>query len=160
MLEELKYAEAWNARQHPKMFEDADLVKMATIYPAQLAGLSDKIGSLSRGYLADLLLLKRNSTDPYAALLHATPLDVRLVVVGGKPIYGDRDLMEKLLPQAALEPVSICHKDGAKVLYLGSEASQGGLRKTWKETSEQLARALQQWKISIAELAEESECVK
>jgi 5-methylthioadenosine/S-adenosylhomocysteine deaminase len=160
MLEELKYAEAWNARQHPKVFEDADLVKMATIYPAQLAGLSDKIGSLSRGYLADLLLLKRNSTDPYAALLHATPLDVRLVVVGGKPIYGDRDLMEKLLPQAALEPVSICHKDGAKVLYLGSEASQGGLRKTWKETSEQLARALQQWKISIAELAEESECVK
>jgi hypothetical protein len=159
MLEELKYAEAWNARQHPKMFEDAELVKMATIYPAQLAGLSDKIGTLSRGYLADLLLLKRSRTDPYAALLHADPLDVRLVVVGGKPIYGDRDLMEKLLPQAALEPVSIC-KDGAKVLYLGGEASQGGLRKTWKETSEQLARALQQWKISIAELAEESECAK
>jgi 5-methylthioadenosine/S-adenosylhomocysteine deaminase len=160
MLEELKYAEAWNARQHPKMFEDADLVKMATVYPAQLAGLSDRIGTLSRGYFADLLLLKRRGTDPYAALLHATPLDVRLVVVGGKPIYGDRDLMEKLLPQAVLEPVNICHKDGAKVLYLGSEASQGGLRKTWKETSEQLARALQQWKISIAELAEESECAK
>jgi 5-methylthioadenosine/S-adenosylhomocysteine deaminase len=160
MLEELKYAQAWSARQHPKVFEDAELVKMATIYPARLAGLSDKIGTLSRGYLADLLLLKRSRTDPYAALLHANPLDVRLVVVGGKPIYGDRDLMEKLLPEAVLEPVTICHKDGAKVLYLGSEASQGGLRKTWKETSEQLARALQQWKVSIAELAEESECAK
>jgi 5-methylthioadenosine/S-adenosylhomocysteine deaminase len=53
MIEEMKYAAAWNARQHPKVFEDAELVKMATIYPAQLAGLSDKIGSLSRGNLAD-----------------------------------------------------------------------------------------------------------
>lgn len=160
MLEELKYAEAWNARQHPKVFEDAEIVKMATSYPAQLAGLSDKIGSLSRGYLADLLLLKRKGTQPYSALLHATPLDVRLVVVGGKPIYGDRDLMEKLLPQAVLEAVNICHQDGAKVLYLGSEASQGGLRKTWRETSEQLALALQQWKIPLADLAEDSECAK
>jgi 5-methylthioadenosine/S-adenosylhomocysteine deaminase len=83
MIEEMKYAAAWNARQHPKVFEDAELVKMATIYPAQLAGLSDKIGSLSRGNLADLLLLKRGGADPYNALVHATPLDIRLVIVGG-----------------------------------------------------------------------------
>jgi len=96
MIEELKYAGAWNARQHPKVFADADLVKMATIYPAQLAGLSEKIGSLSRGYFADLLLLRRKGADPYAALLHATPLDIRLIVLGGRPVYGDKDLMEKL----------------------------------------------------------------
>ncbi len=157
MLEELKYAAGWNARQHPKVFDDADLVKMATIYPAQLAGLGDKIGSLSRGHLADLLLLKRKGTDPYAALLHATPLDVRLVVVGGQPIYGDTDLMEKLLPKRDLETVEICGKE--KSLYLGSNRSAGGLRKTWKETTDQLTNALLlQWKIKIADLAEPSEC--
>lgn len=158
MLEELKYAEAWNDRQNPRVFEDAELVRMATIYPAQLAGLSDKIGSLSSGHLADLLLLKRKGTEPYAALLHATPLDVRLVIVGGKPIYGDRDLMEKFFPADALQSVLLCHNDSGKVLYLDNEAFQGGLGKTWRETTGKLAEALHQWKISLAGLAEESEC--
>jgi len=160
MLEELKYADAWNSRQRPKVFEDADLVKTATSSPAQLAGLGEKIGSLSRGFFADLLLIKRKGSDPYAALLHASPLDVRLVVVGGKPVYGDRDLMEQLLPQAVLEPVTICHQDSAKVLYLGAEASHGGLRNTWRESQEQLALALRQWNIPLADLAEDSECGK
>jgi 5-methylthioadenosine/S-adenosylhomocysteine deaminase len=159
MLEELKYADSWNARQRPKVFEDAELVKMATSSAAQLAGLSDKIGSLSRGLFADLLLVKRNGNDPYAAILRASPLDIRLVVVGGTPVYGDKDLMEKLLPQAMLEPVMVCHKDAAKVLYLG-EASQVGLKKTWRETEEQLGLALRQWNITLAGLAEDSECGK
>jgi 5-methylthioadenosine/S-adenosylhomocysteine deaminase len=152
MLEELKYAKGWNARQNPRVFEDADLVKMATIYPAQPAGLGDKIGSLWRGYFANLLVLRRKGAEPYAALLHGTPLDVRLVVVGGKPVYGDRDLMEKLLPGALLEPVSFCRKDEQKVLYLGIDATASPLRKTWKETTEQLDRALHQWNIRLAEL--------
>jgi 5-methylthioadenosine/S-adenosylhomocysteine deaminase len=158
MIEEMKYAAAWNAKQHKKVFEDADLVKMATIYPAQLAGLSDKIGSLSRGYLADLLLIKRKGTDPYAALVHATPQDIRLIILGGKPIYGDKGLMEKFVPASALEAVSVCHKDDAKMLYLGPDASLPPLKKTWKETTVQLDRALQQWNIKLSELAEDSEC--
>jgi 5-methylthioadenosine/S-adenosylhomocysteine deaminase len=158
MIEELKYAGAWNARHHPKIFDDADLVKMATTYPARLAGLSEKTGSLSRGYFADLLLLRRKGADPYAALLHATPLDVRLVVVDGRPVYGDKDLMELLLPQRTLEPVEICGKRDEKVLYLGSDASLGGLPKTWKETTNHLRGALQQWNIKLADLAEVSEC--
>jgi hypothetical protein len=120
----------------------------------------NEIGSLSRDFFADLLLIKRKGSDPYAALLHANPLDVRLVVVAGKPVYGDRDLMEKLLPQAILEPLTICRKDTAKVLFLGAEASQGGLKKTWHETEEQLALALRQWNIPLADLAEDSDCGK
>jgi 5-methylthioadenosine/S-adenosylhomocysteine deaminase len=158
MIEEIRYAAAWNARQHPKLFVDADLVKMATVYPAQLAGLGDKIGSLSGGYLADLLLLKRTATDPNAAFVHATPLDIRLVIVGGKPVYGDRDLMEKFLPEDALEPISVCHQENAKVIYLGPDASPPPLRKTWKDTVAQLKRALQQWNIKPSELVEDSEC--
>lgn len=53
MIQELKYAAAWNAKHTPKIFEDAELVRMATLYPAQLAGLSDKIGTLTRGRYAD-----------------------------------------------------------------------------------------------------------
>src|ERR1700719_2478632 len=77
-----------------------------------LCGISSNIhllviGSLSRALFADLLLVKPNGNDPYAAILRASPLDIRLVVVGGTPVYGDKDLMEKLLPQAMLEPVMV-----------------------------------------------------
>lgn len=159
MLEEMKYAAASNTCQKAKVFDDSALVKMATIYPAQLAGLSDKIGTLDQDKYADLLLLKRRLTDPYAALTHATPLDVRLVVVDGVPVYGDRDLMEKLLPGQMLQSVKICDKDNAKVLYLGPDASTGVLsNETWKQTEDHLAEALRQWHISLADLAEASEC--
>jgi 5-methylthioadenosine/S-adenosylhomocysteine deaminase len=158
MIEELKYAAKWNGRQRQKVFDDIDLVKMATIYPAQLAGLGDKLGSLSRGYLADLLLLKRNGSNPYAALVHATPLDVRLIIVGGKAIYGDRDLMEKFVPREMLEPVNLCHKENAKFLYLGADSANAPLKKTWKETTASLAEALGQWNIKLSDLVEDSEC--
>lgn len=158
MLEEIKYAAAWNSRQNPRIFSDIDLVKMATVYPAQLAGLSDKIGTLDQNKYADLLLLKRRLGDPYAALTHATPSDVRLVVIDGLPIYGDRDLMEKLVPQGSFEPVQVCGSKDDKVLYLGPDASAAGFSKTWKQTENDLATALQQWRISLAELVEPSEC--
>jgi 5-methylthioadenosine/S-adenosylhomocysteine deaminase len=158
ILEELKYAAEWNNRQHPKVFENADFVKMATIYPAQLAGLSEHLGSLTRGHLADLLLLKRKNADAYAAILNATPMDVRLVVIGGVPVYGDKDLMEKLLPQKRLEAVRICGTSDQKVLYLGPDASLGGLGKTWKDTTDHLSLALQQWNIKLSDLAEPAEC--
>lgn len=160
MLEELKYAAELNARQNPKIFDNAELLRMATVSAAQLAGLSDKIGALAPGYYGDLLLLRRTGSDPYAALVHASPLDVRLVVIGGKAVYGDRDLMVKLHPAADLEPVGICRTEAAKVLYLSPEASQGGLKKTWLETQDQLASALRQWNVSLAGLAENSDCPK
>jgi hypothetical protein len=85
-------------------------------------------------------------------------LDVRLVVIDGTPVYGDKDLMEKILPQQRLEPVRICDRDDQKVLYLGPDALLGGLSKTWKEATDRLSHALQQWNIKLADLAEPAEC--
>jgi hypothetical protein len=148
MIQELKYAADWNAKQSPKIFSDAELVRMATIYPAQLAGLTDKIGTLARGRYADLLLIRRNGKDPYAALLKASPADIRLVVVGGQPVYGDADLMETLVPPSQLESLSsICGK--TKALNLGSSP-----RKSWKETSQELESALKQWHIQLSPLTD------
>ncbi len=121
---------------------------MATIYPAQLAGLTDKNGSLIRGRHADLLLIKKNGKDPYSALLNANSRDVRLVVIGGQPVCGDSDLMEKLVPADKLESLPpIC----GKVLYLGgARSSQSGKQVSWKDTAQQLASALQQWAITLS----------
>jgi hypothetical protein len=48
----------------------------------------DRIGRVRPGLLADLLVLRRNQPDPHRNLIEATEQDVRLVLVGGRPVYG------------------------------------------------------------------------
>jgi cytosine/adenosine deaminase-related metal-dependent hydrolase len=151
LLQELKYAATWNEGQFPKVFSDAELVQMATSNAAQLAGLQDKIGSIKPGYVADLLIVRRMAKDAYSSLLHASPRDVRLVIIGGSPVYGDEDLMKKLAPAHQLEAMKVC--DVPKSLDLESETILQGTRpKPWKQTLEELNRALNEWGLSPAQL--------
>jgi 5-methylthioadenosine/S-adenosylhomocysteine deaminase len=151
MLEELKYAATWNEAQSPPVFTDAELVSMATSVPAHLAAADGKIGSLVKGMYADLLLIRRNGNDPYQALLHAGPADVRLVMVGGRPLYGDPDLMEKLLPSKRLEPVTICGVP--KKLYIEPQAGIPETEKSLRQISQELEAELTAWGASLSELA-------
>jgi 5-methylthioadenosine/S-adenosylhomocysteine deaminase len=151
MIEELKYASTWNASQHPPVFENGELVKMATIVPAQLAGADKQIGSLAKGLDADLLLIRRNVTDANQALLHASPADVRLVVIGGVPIYGDPDLMDRLLPRHELERLTVC--GAPKKLYIKPQQGIPETAKTFKQISGELQSKMSAWGTSLAELA-------
>ena len=151
MIEELKYASTWNAAQYPPVFENAELVKMATMVPAQLAGADKQIGSLAKGMYADLLLIRRKGTDANRALLYASPADVRLVVIGGVPIYGDPDLMDRLLPQPELERLTVCGVP--KKLYIKPQPGIPETAKTFKQISGELQSKLSEWGTSLAELA-------
>ena len=151
MLEELKYAAAWNAAQSLPVFGDAELVKMATLVPAQLAGADKEIGSLAQGFYADLLLIRKTSKDPYFSLLHTNPSDVRLVVVGGVAVYGDPDLLNRLLVGRPLESIMVCGKP--KALYIEPQEGISETRKTFKQISEELETKLASWGISLAPLA-------
>jgi 5-methylthioadenosine/S-adenosylhomocysteine deaminase len=151
MVEELKYAATWNADQEPAVFSNAELVAMATTKPAQLAAAGNEIGSLAQGMYADLLLIRRNATDAYQALLQASPADVRLVMIGGKPIYGDADLMERLLPTRHLEELTVC--GSPKRLYLEPVPEIAETQKTLRQISSELDAALSAWGTSLAELA-------
>jgi 5-methylthioadenosine/S-adenosylhomocysteine deaminase len=151
MIEELKYASTWNASQYPPVFENGELVKMVTIVPAQLAGADKQIGSLAKGMYADLLLIRRHVTDPDQALLYASPADVRLVVIGGVPIYGDPDLMDRLLPQHELERLTVCGV--SKKLYINPQSGIPETAKTFKQISAELQSKLSEWGTSLAELA-------
>ena len=88
--------------------------------------------------------------EPYQALLHANPADVRLVMVGGQPMYGDRDLMERLLPGHQLETVTVCGK--AKALYIEPQKSIPETQKTFQQMSEDLESRLAAWGASLAQL--------
>ena len=151
LVEELKYASSWNEAQVPSVFATNELVAMATTIPAQLAGASDSIGSLRPGYYADLLLVRKTTGDPYQSLLHLDPGDVRLVMIGGVPVYGDEDLMKKLLPNRRLETLSVCGKP--KDLYIEPQAGIPETGKTFKQMSDELSAKLASLGTSLAELA-------
>lgn len=113
ILEELHYAAAWNARQHPPVFSDREFVEMVTSRPARLAGLSDRIGSIAPGLAADLLVVRPQGSSADQALVDARPQDVRLVIVGGRAIYGNPALMSKLRPGRPLEMQKVCGHEKA-----------------------------------------------
>jgi hypothetical protein len=126
---------------------------MAPQYPAQLAGLDDKIGTLAADKYADILVLKKKEKDAYDSIVHANPPDVELVVIGGQAVYGNPGAMKKLLPHEHLEEFVVCGVE--KAISFESEAKPQGLTpKPWKETTQALDAALREWGSSLAPLAE------
>lgn len=114
LLDEVRYADKvdnaeWGDILTPKM-----LLEMVTINPAKALGLQDVIGSITVGKKADLFVIDGDPTKPYEALLAATPASVRLVLVGGMPLYGDAVL--RPIAQAAPDCESMAICDNCKFL--------------------------------------------
>lgn len=147
VLAELRYAYEWNRRQTPPVFDDAEMVKMATANAATLAGAAAKIGTLEPGAAADLIVMPRGRT-PLLALLDSRPGAIRLVVVGGRPLMGEPGLMSKLLPQAKFEAVTVCGE--RKALNIADDT--GG--EAWVDIESRLRTALTPLHITLAGLAE------
>lgn len=72
------------------------LFRMATVNAAKVAGAADKIGQIAPGFYADFFIARKKVDDPFANLLLTTPQDIKVVFVGGKPVYGDAAEMDKL----------------------------------------------------------------
>jgi hypothetical protein len=103
MLDELKVAAQWNRDHLGGRLTDRQLVEMVTSTAARIVGVEDEVGAIRVGLRADLLVLKGDHNDAYRAVVDATPADVRLVLIDGVPLYGDRDVMERLWAHADLE---------------------------------------------------------
>ena len=92
-LGELKVADLVNKHALHGLFSDRDLVEMVTRKPAAAMGWSKRLGQLTEGYLADLLVLDDRQADPYRNLIMAIEENVQLVTVRGEPLYGDLNLL-------------------------------------------------------------------
>lgn len=151
VIQEVKYAAIWSAGQGA-LFSNEELVRMVTSNPARLAGFSDRIGIIAPNMLADLVLIRRGTDqsvkNAHDGVVQASPADVRLVVVGGIPLYGDTDLMVKLHPGETLESLSICGT--TKSIYLSPQNNDGGYPLPWKQVSERLTSRLHQLGTSLA----------
>ncbi len=95
------------------------LVSAVTADAAYACGWSRYLGRLRSGTLADLLVVRGTSGDPYEHLIEARETDVSLVVVHGVARYGERDLMEALQADAdgPLEPWRIGGREKAFQLF-------------------------------------------
>jgi cytosine/adenosine deaminase-related metal-dependent hydrolase len=125
MLAEVGYAKQVSDRDFGKAFSSKYLFEMATVIPARVAKIDDKVGSLKPGVFADVFLLRGDASDPYEALVKAKPQDVTLTMVNGKPIYGARDYLTKL--GAPSEALTVCGEARAAALPIG--AISGRLQK-------------------------------
>ncbi len=108
LLDELRFADhvdnvAWGDKITPQ-----DLVKMVTSHAAKALGLDAVLGSITVGKKADLMVIGGDTTKPYDALLAATPGDVRLVLVGGAALYGDKALRPIAQATPACEDLDAC----------------------------------------------------
>ncbi len=95
LLGELKVAHRWAERAGLDL-SAMDLGLMATANPGDVLARAWRgvgPGRLEPGRLADAVVLANNHDDPWENLLRATEQDVRLVVVDGRAVYGERGLM-------------------------------------------------------------------
>jgi 5-methylthioadenosine/S-adenosylhomocysteine deaminase len=95
VLGEIKVAKLVSQKQKFDL-SDQDLVAMITYNPGDVLTRcwSRQIGRLVQGSLGDVTVLKpRGNGDVWSQIVNATEREVMLVVVGGKPRYGDVDAM-------------------------------------------------------------------
>jgi cytosine/adenosine deaminase-related metal-dependent hydrolase len=103
-------------REQAELALDRLLVDMVTSNPAKALRWQNEVGTIEPGKVADLFIITKPShvhgpdlpPSPYRTLIDATERDVRLVLVGGDPLVGDRDIMNKLKPGQAEAIATTC----------------------------------------------------
>ena len=146
VLGELKIAAAWNSHALGGALTDEDLVEMATANPGDTLARAwgARIGRLVPGALADVTVFANVDADPWRTVLRATERHVRLVMVGGRPTYGNPSLLAAAGAEDP-EPITVAGVRRGLVMALPEELlpPEPDLR----------AEATKSWADGLAELA-------
>jgi 5-methylthioadenosine/S-adenosylhomocysteine deaminase len=94
ILEEIRFAKKTYREIYDTELDDRLIVRMITKNPAKAIRMEDKLGSIGKGKLGDLLVVAGDGKDPYVSLVNAGLRDVALVMMEGTPLYGDTDYAE------------------------------------------------------------------
>lgn len=95
VLRELKCMDSLNQKYFNKAFSDKELWMMPTKNAAIATKYDSQIGELKVAMLADVVVIT-GATRDYRAVIDAGVEDVRLVLRGGKPLFGDAPLVSAL----------------------------------------------------------------
>jgi len=137
-LHELKVADWWNQNKMSGTFTDYELVQMVTSNAADAMKWDNYVGRIKNGLEADFLVVDNIAEDPYRTLIEAIDPDVRLVTVGGLPVFGDVDMMQSLNGQ----DYEVVNGDGfQKAVDITYDSTEDGAR-TFSSLEETLAKAM------------------
>jgi len=148
LLSELKVLDLLNKQLYHSVLKDRDMVKMVTANPADAIGWSGYVGRIKPGLYADLAVYTkrpaagRTAVSAYRALIDAGEDDVRLVMVGGDPLYGDVDVMTTLKPTDHEQLSTTCGFTKA-IDVTSSDARVEARQLTYAELRDTLQAALQ-----------------
>ncbi len=109
LLRELRCADELNTSYFGGHFNDAGLWRMVTTNAAIAVGAGKTIGMLKTGYVADLAIFDGKTRKDHRAVVGANVDDVVLVLRGGKPLYGDSELVrDDAFGGDACETLDVC----------------------------------------------------
>ena len=94
LLAELKYDRELYRKLYGEDLPAQKMFEMITINAAKAFWMQERIGSLEEGKLGDILILKAKDNDPYENLVNASMQDIELLVLAGKPIYGEMRFLD------------------------------------------------------------------
>jgi cytosine/adenosine deaminase-related metal-dependent hydrolase len=89
LLAEMKYARKVYREMYGEELPAKTLFDMVTVNAASAFRLGGKVGALEPGHKADIAIFAAKAEDPYESLLLAEPGDLELLVLDGKPVFGD-----------------------------------------------------------------------
>ncbi len=90
ILHEIRFAKKIYNEMYGKDLEDKMIVRMITVNPAKAFRVQDRLGSLEKNKIGDMLIIDGEKKDPYASLVNADFKDISLVFRAGMPMYGDK----------------------------------------------------------------------
>jgi hypothetical protein len=140
LLEELRFAQTWDQTHWNGSLTPRDLVLMATVNGAAVVGQAQQLGALAQGYLADLIVVHGDRSNPWQALIDATPREVALVLVGGAAQYGDEAWRATASAPSSCEALPLCGAD--KFLCMAVPGGANKLGQSWAEVSAALEGAM------------------
>jgi hypothetical protein len=135
---ELACADTFNRESLDGYFDDRELWKMATQNAAIALQADALLGSLEIGKLADVAVFAApaDPTSPWRAPIEARPGEVALVMVGGKALYGEADVVSAL--GSTCEAVDVCGAPHA----LCAQSETG---RNWSDLASTMAFAYPAW---------------
>ncbi len=148
MLDELRFADAHDNANWGNILSTKKIVEMGSIEGARVLGLEKYIGSLEVAKRADLFVVPGNTSNAYEAVLAATPTTVRITMVDGRVLYGDKALQAAGPANPGCEPLPVCGVD--KFLCAAETTTTDKLNQTYAQYHAALASATKTYDDTVA----------
>jgi len=94
LLDEIKYDRKLYQNMYGEDLNPKTIFEMITVNAAKALRMQDRIGALKQGFLGDILVLKAKHNNPYENLVAASMQDIELLILEGKPIYGEERFLD------------------------------------------------------------------